>query len=665
MPDELQVLAFLAIVAAFWVGGWGIVRAYLSGDRLCEDALRIFLVAVALAVFEATALGLAGWFTPVPAGVAAGLAGILGAALLWKHPRPYRAPERPFSPAARAVVCLGVGTVVAKLVLTWPIPSLVTDTILYHLPFTARWLQLGTIVRAPTFLHAGAHAYFPLDQEVLSLWAMLPFPSEVVARFIQVPFLFAAALAVYVLATARGLARDSAAALAGAFLLFRPFLNQALGGPNNDVTLSALLLAALHACDAVREDRVRGGVLFGIAFGLFLGTKYVGVPFGVPLVVALVLARPGWRALGAAIGLTLVLGGTWYVWNLVQTGDPVYPGDLAIGGVTLAKGLYAPAIFPKARSLHALVHAIVREDNAFSLTPCLAVALGLLWLLSHARRKGSFAASTTPLLLVILYELLVPLEDSRYLMPAFAALAVSAGSAAAVFGARWSLLVPAALAAIAFREAIVLPEFVGGSLVAAAALFVAWTIGRRLLPLPSKAVLGATGGLLLVAMGAWPFASDLYYEVAYGPDATLYEQTYGPEGRGWTWIADATRERGATIAYAGTGLIFPLFGERLKNRVLYVPVREGPERLVHAYGAHYTEPTRISPLEQVEEVLRAPADRVAWLQRLARERVDYLFVTGAERTGAPLLEETWADEDPARFEAAFRWGGTVIYRVAR
>ncbi len=52
MPDELQILAFLAIVAAFWVGGWGIVRAYLSGDRLCEDALRIFLVAVALALGE-------------------------------------------------------------------------------------------------------------------------------------------------------------------------------------------------------------------------------------------------------------------------------------------------------------------------------------------------------------------------------------------------------------------------------------------------------------------------------------------------------------------------------------------------------------------------------------------------------------------------------------
>lgn len=668
MPDELQALAFLAIVASFWIGGWGIVRAYLSGERLCEDALRIFLVAVALAVFEATALGLAGWFTPVPAGIAAGLAGALGAVLLRKHPRPYRAPERPLTPAARAILCLGIGAVLAHLVLTWPIPTLITDVLIYHLTFPARWLQEGAIVRAPTSMHAGAHAYFPLNQEALTVWAMIPFHSEVVARFVQLPFHFAAALAVYVLATARGLSRDSGAALAGAFLLFRPFFNQAIGGANNDLTLCALLLAAFHACDAVREDRMRGGVLFGVAFGLFLGTKYVAVVFGLPVLAAFLLARPGWKALLAAIGLTVLLGGTWYVWNLAQTGDPVYPGDLAIGGVTLAKGLYAPGIFEKHRSMGALWATFCTPENAFSLTPWLARALVLLWLLSHARRKGSFTASTAPLLLVILYVMLVPLEESRYLMPAFAMLAVSAGAAAAVFGERWSLLVPATLAAIAFREGIASDEvsvLTAGPLVAAAALFVAWTVGRRILPLPSKAVLGAAGGLLLVAMGAWPYASDRYDEVAYGADPELYDRSYGAEGRAWTWIAEATRDRGATIAYAGTGLAFPLFGERLKNRVLYVAVREGPERLVHEYGVRYTQPTRINPLEQVEEILRAPADRVAWLERLSRARVDFLLVTGTERTGEPLLERTWAETDPARFEAAFRVGGTVIYRVRR
>lgn len=664
MPDELQVLAFLALMAAFGVGGLGIVRRFLWGERPSEDALRAFLVAVGLAVLLGTALGLAGWFRPLPAGIAAGCVAVLGGVLIVRSPRPYHAPAPPLTPAARAVLCLGLGTVFAHVVLLWPIPTLLTDALTYHLTFPARWLQVGRIVRVPAAFHAGAHAYFPVNQEVLSLWWMLPFHSEVFARFVQVPFLLSAALAIYVLTTARGLTRDAGAALAGAFLLFRPFLGQAVGGPYNDVTLAALFLGALHACDGVREDRTRGAWMFGIALGLFLGTKFVAVPFSLPLIAVFLLARPGWRAPFVAIVPAVLLGGTWYAWNWAQTGDPVYPGDLAIGGVTLAEGLYAPGVFEKHRTMHALRETAIGSD-AFKLTPYLAVALGVLWLLSHVRRKGSFTASTTPVLLVLLYVLLVPLEDSRYLMPAFAALAVSAGAASTLLGARWSLMVPVALAAIAYRETMEGTQDVQGPcLIFAGAIFVLWTVGRWLLPIPSRAVLGASAGVLLVAMGAAPFAVDLYHAVAYGSGPALYERTNGDEGQAWTWLHEATREAPATIAYTGTGLAFPLFGERLANRVIYVPVREGPERLVHEYRERFAKPVG-NPLERAAEVVRSAPDRVAWMDRIEGYGVKYLLVVGTEQGGEPLLERTWADSAPERFHVELRVGGTTIYRVER
>ncbi|MEK7865275.1 MAG: hypothetical protein AAB434_01240 [Planctomycetota bacterium] len=663
MSDELQVLAFLALMAAFGVGGLGIVRRFLWGERPSEDALRAFLVAVGLAVLLGTALGLAGLFRPVPAGIAAGVVGLLGIVLLVRSPRPYHAPAPPLTPAARAVLCLGLGTVLAHIVLFWPVPTLLTDALTYHLTFPARWLQEGRIVRVPAAFHAGAHAYFPVNQEVLSLWWMLPFHSEVFARFVQVPFLLAAALAVYVLTTTRGLSRDAGAALAGAFLLFRPFLGQAIGGPYNDVTLAALLLGALHACDGVRDDRSRGAWVFGIALGLFLGTKFVAVPFSLPLIAAFLIARPGWRAPFAAMVPAVLLGGTWYAWNWMQTGDPVYPGDLAIGGVTLAEGLYAPGIFEKHRTMQAFL-ATVTGSNPFSLTPLLAGALGVMWLLSHGRRKGSFTASTAPVLLVLLYVLLVPLEDSRYLMPAFAALAVSAGAASTLLGARWSLMAPVVLAAIAYRESMEGTQGVQQPcLIFAGAIFVLWTVGRRLLPIPSRAILGACAGALLVAMGAAPFAVDLYHAVAYG-SAPLYEGTNGDEGRAWTWLHEATREAPAKIAYAGTGQAFPLFGERLGNRVVYIPVREGPERLVHEYRERITKPLP-NPLERSAEIVRSPPDRVAWMDRIEEYGVKYLLVVGTEQNGQPLLERTWADSAPDLFHVELRVGGTTIYRIGR
>ncbi len=664
MSDELQVLAFLALMAAFGVGGLGIVRRFLWGERPSEDALRAFLVAVGLAVLLGTALGLTGSFRPVPAGIAAGVVAVLGIVLLVRSPRPYHAPAPPLTPAARAVLCLGLGTVLAHVVLLWPGPTLLTDALTYHLTFPARWLQEGRIVRVPAAFHAGAHAYFPVNQEVLSVWWMLPFHSEVFARFIQVPFLLAAALAVYVLTTARGLSRDAGAALAGAFLLFRPFLGQAVGGPYNDVTLVALFLGALHACDGVRDDRSRGGWVFGIALGLFLGTKFVAVVFALPLIAAFLLARPGWRTPVVAIVPAVLLGGTWYAWNWMQTGDPVYPGDLAIGGVTLAEGLYAPGVFEKHRTMEAFL-AMVTGANPFSLTPVLAGALGVLWLLSHLRRKGSFTASTTPVLLVLLYVLLVPLEDSRYLMPAFAALAVSAGAAATLLGTRWSLMAPVALASIAYHETMEGTEGVHKTcLVFAGAIFVLWTVGRRLVPIPPRAILGACAGALLVAMGAAPFAVDLYHAVAYGKDPLIYRAANGDEGEAWTWLHEATREAPATIAYAGTGQAFPLFGERLVNRVIYVPVREGPERLVHEYRDRYRKPVA-NPLERSSEIVRSPADRAAWLERIERNGVRYLFVVGSEQDGTPLLERAWADGAPELFHVELRLGTTTIYRVGQ
>lgn len=667
MPDELRIVWLLAQQGGFALAAWGIVRRLLPGRRPSEDLLHAFLLYVAIEVATGTALGFVGGLLPLPTTIAAIALGGVGARLVATAAPRQRLEIEPLSHTARAALCLAAAALTVSVVRYWRLPPLLTDALSYHLAFPARWLQEGSLVRTPAQYNAGIHAYFPANQEVLAAWWMLPLSSEVLARFIQVPFLCAGALAAYVFGTARGLSRDAGAALAAAYLLLPPFLNQTIGGPYNDVTVSCLLLIALCACDTTSRDRWRGAVLFGVALGLAVGTKYVAVPYALPLLVAFALARPGIVPGALAVALAGLAGGAWYVQNLATTGDPVYPGDLKVFGVTLAKGLYAADIYPRDLSLRGAVRFMTRPEVSFAISPSLLACLALAPLACLARRRDRVSTTLLPVLFFLAGHLLVPLQDPRYYFAFFAILVLSLGAASTLLPRRASLLPSIALSAAGLR-AWWTPAM--GSpwvpLLVAGALFVAWMLVPRVrldgLRAPASAL-----GVLVALAGAWPFAAESYHSLAYAPpEASIYPLSYGSEGSGWAWVAEATREAPATIACAGTGgRVFPLFGEGLRNRVLYVPVRSGPERLVHEYGVHYDRPTPLIPFEQAEEVLRREPDPLAWRERLERRGVRFLFVTGTERNGAPLLERTWADADPSRFQVVFQDGDTAVYRVLR
>ena len=122
----------------------------------------------------------------------------------------------------------------------------------------------------------------------------------------------------------------------------------------------------------------------------------------------------------------------------------------------------------------------------------------------------------------------------------------------------------------------------------------------------------------------------------------------------WRVIAARTRHGGATVAYAGNNLPYPLTGAGFRNRVLFVP------RNRHRDAAYYN---RTTPARDV----LIGGTRAQWLANVAALHVEYLCVFRRSAANDHLerfpVEARWADATPGRFHPVHTTPWTRIYRV--
>src|SRR5262249_14938602 len=164
---------------------------------------------------------------------------------------------------------------------------------------------------------------------------------------------------------------------------------------------------------------------------------------------------------------------------------------------------------------------------------------------------------------------------------------------------------------------------------------------------------------------------------------------------GWSWIRGHTK--GETIAYAGNNIPYPLFGERLANRVCYVNTDHHLEWKLHDYdrarrrreGEASPDPTLLATSSGILEPASAnqgsPTDAVrprfermhgqrdAWVRNLKSRGVTLLFVSRLsvyeienvwhDAAGFPI-EAEWANADPDSFRLMYQNQEVRIYAVS-
>ncbi|MGB7895307.1 MAG: hypothetical protein WCF82_25865 [Microcoleus sp.] len=262
--------------------------------------------------------------------------------------------KQPLGPSESLII---VATAVAGVVLLETLatkPTTNYDSLWFHLPAIARWYQTHSF----TLLDAAGNWIFeqeqarvyPYNWHVLSALCVLPFGEDFLATF---PLLIAwviEGIAVYLLSVKFGATRLHGMAAASLVLTVPMMLNQ-INTIHPDLPLAAIFTVGLYLGLSYHNSRSQSELsLFLAATGMLAGIKITGIVYAASLLGGLAILELKRFAVNkkstpanfrirhflkpvllCGIACCLLLGGFWYVRNLLQINYPVGEvGDIKI-----------------------------------------------------------------------------------------------------------------------------------------------------------------------------------------------------------------------------------------------------------------------------------------------------------------------------------------------
>jgi hypothetical protein len=272
------------------------------------------------------------------------------------------APSPP-APGSAGIAKLAAVAVCAALAAGWMVPTLGTlaagmdraDTLWYHMPLAARFVQTGHLGDIYFFDPVFLASFYPANSEVVHAAPILFFGRDIVSPVLNLGWLAVALLACWCIGRPWGL--GPVALIGGSITLgSQSIVEFQAGEALNDITGLAFVLAAVAvlvngyaASGAGARSADAGGgatnagigaaalAVAGIAAGIAAGTKLSFLaPVGALAVAVLVLAVRGTRVRTALLfGLPAVAaGGYWYARNLFAVGNPI-PYIHSLGPISL------------------------------------------------------------------------------------------------------------------------------------------------------------------------------------------------------------------------------------------------------------------------------------------------------------------------------------------
>ena len=640
--EGLVVLAL--VVGPHLVTGSLVRRRLVPAWRGAPALLAQGVLTLSSLVLTAELLGTVGQFRAVS--LAVGALVVLGlTATLTRGSAPDTEPEpaSPRSSQSKLAVAGVVGLTMAQAG-TYAVDAarrgiLEPDSVIYHLPFAATFVQTGSLTRFHYVYPEFPWHLNPSTGELLHAIGLLAFDNESLSPLINLAWLAFALLAGWCIG--RPSDRGVITLLGAAIVLDAPVMINA-GGAENDVAAVGLVLAVMALL--VQHPRWTRPqlVLAGLAAGLAMSVKLPALPVVAVLVVLVlvVLPRAVRRSGGLAFAGALVATGSyWYLRNLVRTGSPLPSVDVGVLpaasfaivdrlGYSVADYLRHPGVArdvlpPLVRfawgpawivtfglALLAAVVVAVDGDRMLRIAGIASLVAVVVWLFTPTTALGEFGR-----------PLLFP-SNSRYVAPALAVALASlpltgrlrSHRAALALGALYAIALVAG-ATNGTRASWVTDELVGGLVIGALAVAALWAVPRSSVLRAGAAAVAILGVGWFVLTGS----SDRYEDVALA----RWAQSIPPSRIGV--------ESGVVTAWF-------LYGDHVQNTVEPVGVT-GP------HGAfHFID------------------DCTAWRQALRDRGDDYLVVThdldilfGRDLT-------TWIAGDPDLHEVLAA-NGAFVYEI--
>jgi hypothetical protein len=335
---------------------------------------------------------------------------------------------------------LPLTAVFATAVTVFPLvllPTRAFDALSYHLEVPLRYLQAGAVVNIPE----NTYSYSPLLTQMLyGLGMGLEGPD--LAGLIYFTFF---TLTLWTLwKGGEKIFSSAGSAWAAAFVALTPVFLVEVPQAGADWSMAFYTTTALLLAGSGRNMRLM--VLAGLLAGMAAGCRHQGLGFALVLIPAAGLLtdlpkrRPGsftsWSAFAAAAVLS---ASPWYIKNLVQTGDPLYPLFTSMAGglpykVGFVEGLTGPRSLDLAWSWILVPFKAAFYPLSLSMTATVGV-LPLALVLLLPGLKGRRAGSRFLLLWVVMafFAWHLTFRTFRYLMPVVAVGYLWLGTALAAF----------------------------------------------------------------------------------------------------------------------------------------------------------------------------------------------------------------------------------------
>jgi hypothetical protein len=430
LADALVHIALAGVTALAWLGAGSLLLRPLpqSGDRLLDALNRIGAGAAgwALATFLVGLAGLLYAWLFIPATALAAAAGAVEARRLLQGVRLPAVRAWPWW--ERLLVGLVSVYVVVDIVATCaPISS--PDALAYHAAAPALFERVHQIRELPELWAS----YQPFSVEMLMLDGFL-LHDLVQGAF--APLLLALASLAAVAGAAARIGGRTIAVLAATVYFAQPFMTWSATSAFVEPALAfAVALSAWNLWRFVRGAGVEAAFLAGLFAGFGAASKYVGVATACALAgagVILARRRVDTRAVAAFAAPAILLALPWYVKNLVQTGDPLYP---LLGGARTAEADESRRQvlegYGAGRSVGAalrLPYDLLANGKAFDrgdfMSPLFLAFAPAAFLDRRARRPVAVVAAAA---LIYVGAWFASSQQARFLLPMMAPLAVLAG----------------------------------------------------------------------------------------------------------------------------------------------------------------------------------------------------------------------------------------------
>jgi hypothetical protein len=551
-----------------------VLFAECAGAGFAAERMLALLVGwCALQTALAIGLAMTGFFALAPLLMSEGM--LFGVGAHFAHRVGSRAgsdlgPARGRDPYASAIlwaiVVLGVD--LALRLVSQPLVD--HDSLGYHLPALARWVQAGALVPLD---RTDQIAHYPYSWELLAALFVLPVGQDVL---VAAPNLVAwTILGLAVVAGARRLGAPTPHAFAAALCLLALEVTRAT---MHSLHVDIALVAFFASCVAFALASNPAGWATGLA--LLAGTKMSGIPLaglgfaaGVLLGIGASIPRRALPVVLPALGVGIF----WYARNLLETGNPLGLLHLAVHGTTVLPGSVESAAL--ARTTLASRFDPGDPSHRDILGRLLAAKLGLPGLLlfcgslglmrkeAHAARRPvvvvlGLVIACTLLYVTTPFSAVLGLgsatlsrtavgENLRYALPAFAMLALTGAVGGAHLVGPVGALAAAILAAVDSTSIRTLP--------AAMLVMLGATIVTLIRVAPRRVTSMVIFAASVALVGSWSWLCvqrDAARTRAYGAAVE--------------WSV-AALPAGTVIAHPIKSNSYPLYGPRFTNRVRYVP----------------------------------------------------------------------------------------------